>query len=103
MLINLLNNAIKYTLENTTLEVIAFKSNSDVIFQVKDNGIGISDRDKKNIFDSFYTKRKTSGDSRRGLGLGLFLCKSIIQSHNGNIIVMDNTPKGTIFQFTIPN
>lgn len=103
VLINLLNNAIKYTLENTTLEVIAFKCNSDIIFQVKDNGIGISDRDKKNIFDSFYTKRKTSGDSRRGLGLGLFLCKSIIQSHNGNIIVMDNAPKGTIFQFTIPN
>lgn len=103
VLINLLNNAIKYTSENSTLEVIAFKKNSDIVFQVKDSGIGILDKDKKYIFDSFYTKRKMNGDSRRGLGLGLFLCKSIIQSHNGNIKVMNNSPKGTIFQFTIPN
>lgn len=103
VLINLLNNAIKYTLENSLLEITVFKKNSDVVFQVKDSGVGILDRDKKNIFESFYTKRKTNGDSRRGLGLGLFLCKSIIQSHNGNITVMDNVPKGTIFQFTIPS
>lgn len=103
VLINLLNNAIKYTLENSLLEITVFKKNSNVVFQVKDSGVGILDRDKKNIFESFYTKRKTNGDSRRGLGLGLFLCKSIIQSHNGNITVMDNIPKGTIFQFTIPS
>lgn len=102
VLINLLNNAIKYTPKNSILEIIVFKKNSDIIFQVKDRGKGVSNSDKPFIFDSFYTKRKATGDSRRGLGLGLFLCKTIIQCHSGDIYVLDNDPNGSIFQFNIP-
>lgn len=102
VLINLLNNALKYSFQDKRIEIIAFKKNSNVIFQIKDNGVGILDKDKKNIFNSFHTKRKASGDNRRGLGLGLFLCKSIIQCHNGEIFVTDNIPQGSVFQFTIP-
>lgn len=102
VLINLLNNAIKYSSKNSILEIAIFKKNLDIIFQIKDNGIGVKDCDKLFIFNSFYTKRKTSGDNRRGLGLGLFLSKSIIECHGGDICVIDNIPQGSIFQFNIP-
>ncbi|MGL6065389.1 MAG: sensor histidine kinase [Fusobacteriaceae bacterium] len=103
VLINLLNNAIKYSEKNSNIQIIVIKKEASVLFRVEDTGIGIPDCDKKNIFDSFYTKKKTNGDSRRGFGLGLFLCKSIIQCHGGDIIVMDNNSKGTVFEFNIPN
>ena len=53
------------------------------------------------IFDMFYTGNKASSDARRGLGLGLALCKSIVQAHGGSIAVSDNTPHGAVFTFDL--
>ena len=72
-----------------------------VELDVSDNGPGIADESKGKIFDMFYTEAKT-GDSRRGLGLGLALCKSIVTAHGGEISVSDAEPHGAVFTFSLP-
>ena len=57
---------------------------------------------KEKVFDMFYTGGSRSSDSRRSLGLGLALCRSIITSHGGTISVSDNIPNGTVVSFTLP-
>ena len=69
--------------------------------EISDDGHGISDTAKEKLFDMFYTGETISADSRRGLGLGLSLCKSIIEAHGGTIYVRDNHPQGTVFGFTL--
>ena len=79
------------------------RKGNEAVVRIGDDGKGISDRDKKNIFDMFYTAGGNKGDSRRGLGLGLALCKIIVEAHGGRIAVMDNSPvRGTVFEFTLP-
>ena len=73
-----------------------------VITEISDNGPGISDQVKPRIFDMFYTANAKVADSRRSMGMGLALCKSIITAHGGKITVGDNTPTGTVFRFTLP-
>ena len=70
---------------------------------VADDGPGISDEEKERVFQMFYTGSNPIADSRRSLGLGLGLCKSIITAHGGEIHVADNRPKGTVFTFTVPS
>ena len=73
------------------------------IFLLRDGADGgISDEAKAHIFDMFYTVSNTSADSRRSLGLGLALCKSIVSAHGGEITVSDNKPHGAVFTFTLP-
>lgn len=72
------------------------------VVTVADNGDGISDESKEHIFDMFYTAATKIADSRRSLGLGLALCKSIITAHGGTISVEDNVPHGAVFTFTLP-
>ena len=73
-----------------------------VVISVSDHGTGISDEEKEKVFDMFYTGGSRSSDSRRSLGLGLALCRSIITSHGGTISVSDNIPNGTVVSFTLP-
>ena len=70
--------------------------------EIADDGGGIPDEAKEKLFQMFYTaQHKRGGDGRRGLGLGLSLCKSIITAHGGTITVRDNLPHGTVFSFTL--
>ena len=69
---------------------------------VKDNGPGVEEKDRPHIFDMFYSGKKTVADSSRSLGLGLALCKEIVQAHGGEIWYEENVPHGSIFRFTIP-
>jgi len=101
LIINIVNNAIVYTPVGSQIIIRAFRQNQWVIVEIADNGKGISDKDKQQIFDMFYTANNEIGDSRRGLGLGLSLCKSIINAHGGEIYVKDNQPHGTVFGFTL--
>ena len=101
VIINIVDNAIKYTPLGSTIEILVRKKEEFVIVDIKDNGNGISDVGKSNIFEMFYTEKNTSADSRRGLGLGLSLCKSIITAHGGTISVRDNEPQGSVFSFTL--
>ena len=100
--INLIDNAIKYTPEGSTIIISVTKNESKVIINVIDNGPGIKDKDKDRIFEMFYIGDNIIVDGRKSLGLGLSLCKSIINAHGCEIKVSDNKPTGTIFTFDLP-
>ena len=102
VIINLLDNAVKYTPEGTLIEIEAKKQDDKAILIVRDNGNGISDSNKVHIFDMFFTGDNKPVDNRRSLGLGLSLCKSIVEAHNGEITVSNNQPHGTVFTITLP-
>ena len=100
--INLIDNAIKYTPEGSTIIISVTKNESKVIINVIDNGPGIKVKDKDRIFEMFYIGDNIIADGRKSLGLGLSLCKSIINAHGCEIKVSDNKPTGTIFTFDLP-
>lgn len=102
VLINLVDNAIKYTPVGSTIAVSAARQGQWAVISVADDGDGIPDSAKARIFDMFYTVNSGVADSRRSMGLGLALCKSIVTAHGGEIAVADNTPHGTVFSFTLP-
>jgi two-component system sensor histidine kinase KdpD len=101
VLINIVDNAIKYTPSGSHITVSARRDNRMVLVEIADDGPGISDEVKVKLFDMFYTANNIRGDGRRGLGLGLYLCKSIIEAHGGKIYVKDSIPQGTVFCFTL--
>ncbi|MHA6532137.1 DUF4118 domain-containing protein [Paenibacillus sp. BAC0078] len=101
VLINIVDNAIKYTQYGSHITVSARREEDLVVVLVADDGPGVSDEAKAKLFDMFYTADNIRGDGRRGLGLGLALCKSIIIAHGGTIEVHDNFPQGTVFRFTL--
>lgn len=102
VIINIVDNAMKYTPSGGTILISTKREDTNVHIRIADNGIGIPDDKKPYIFDMFYTANETIADGGRSLGLGLALCKSIISAHGGTIKVLDNKPKGTIFDFTLP-
>ena len=102
VIINILDNAMKYTPTDSLVTVTTEKQNDKAVISIADNGAGIPDELKERVFDMFYTGAKKLADSRRSIGLGLALCKSIISVHNGEIFVKDNVPSGAIFTFTLP-
>ncbi|MBQ6383622.1 MAG: hypothetical protein IJJ42_08495 [Clostridia bacterium] len=99
---NLLDNAVKYAPPASHICVETSGTPESVLVRVADEGPGIPDDRKPRIFDLFYTGGKPSGDSRRGLGLGLALCQSIMKAHHGTITVRDNIPRGTVFELVFP-
>ena len=102
VLINIVDNAIKYSPDGSDVKILVEKNGEQVIVRVVDQGIGISDEMKSKVFDMFYSGANKVADSRRSLGLGLYLCKAIIHAHGGKITVSDNIPQGTVFSFTLP-
>ena len=102
VLINLINNAVKYTPENAGITIGAKPEGNMVVLWVEDEGPGIPEGDEEKVFELFYTGVKRSPDSRRGIGLGLALCRSIVQAHGGEIKVSNIQPHGARFEFTLP-
>lgn len=102
VLVNLIDNAIKYTPQGSTICIRGLKTGDKAQISVEDNGPGISDEMKPHIFEMFYTGKNTIADSHRSLGLGLALCHSIIEAHEGELTLKDNQPHGCIFAFTLP-
>ena len=102
VLINLIDNAIKYTEVGSEIEISAAENDNKIAITVADNGSGIADKIKPRVFDMFFTGAEKIADSRRSLGLGLALCKSIVNAHGGEITVTDNKPHGAVFTFTLP-
>ena len=102
VIINLVHNAIKYTPQGSNITLHAYQKEDMVTIEVYDDGAGIPDDKKEHIFDKFYRGNTKIVDSKRSLGLGLALCKSIVHSHGGEIHVMDRIPHGAMFYFTLP-
>ncbi len=97
---NIIENAIKYAPEESEISIDLQREENKVILQFRDQGEGISDKEKKKIFNRFYRIGNENTRSSKGTGLGLFLTKKIITQHKGQIIVKDNLPKGSIFEIT---
>ncbi|MBR2046157.1 MAG: DUF4118 domain-containing protein [Agathobacter sp.] len=102
VIINLVDNAIKYTPEGTEISIYVKKEKEWIIVEVSDTGEGIPDEEKERVFEMFYTGGNPIADSRRSIGLGLFLCKSIIEAHGGEMKLYNNLPHGSVFCFSLP-
>ncbi len=98
----LLDNAIKYTNENDSINITINKKNAEYDIIVSDTGIGISDETKNKMFERFYREDKTRSRERGGTGLGLSIAKTIVLQHKGKITGDHNLPKGTKIIVTLP-
>ena len=102
VLINLVNNAVKYTPPGSNIRITAIQQEKAAEICVSDDGPGIPDERKELVFKMFFTGSNLIGDSRRSLGLGLTLCQAIIHAHHNEMTLKDNLPHGCIFSFTLP-
>ena len=102
VLVNLVGNALKYTPPGSTIRLSARRTGDTATVSVADDGPGISPEEKEHVFDMFYVGGNAASDGRRSLGLGLALCKTIVNTHGGEIWVEDNSPHGSVFSFTLP-
>jgi len=102
ILSNLLENAIKYSDENSDTEVEISTENNALKLKVKDQGIGISESERYLIFDKFYRAGNELTRKTKGTGLGLFIVYELVHLNEGEIFVEANTPKGTIFTVNLP-
>ena len=102
VLVNLLDNAFRYTPEGTPVTVSAVRRGALAEVTVSDGGPGIPDDEKEKVFEKFYVGEPGGYAGRKGLGLGLALCRTIIKSYGGTIRVEDNVPTGASFIFTLP-
>ena len=102
VVVNLVDNAMKYAPKGTLIDVSVRRDGRRVVCEVGDAGPGIPDAEKAHVFEEFYTVRGISPvDGRRSLGLGLSLCKSIVEAHGGRIWVRNNKPQGSVFGFSL--
>ena len=103
VLTNLIDNAIHHTHENSNITVSYQKTESDIVFTVKDDGGGISEEHMTHIFEDYVMSSDfKKGDKMRGIGLGLSICKAIVEAHKGRIFVENNDQNGATFTFNIP-
>lgn len=101
-LINLLDNAAKHTPEKNEIKVTVCEDARFVHITVADRGCGIPEEDIPHVFRIFYTTSTKSPDTKRGVGLGLTICQSIVEAHGGEIRVRNRRNGGAAFSFTLP-
>lgn len=103
VLVNLLDNAVKHTQPGEEISVTVSKNNDFAVFTVADRGTGIPEQDLPHVFQMFYTTEGKGPDAKRGIGLGLAICESIVTAHGGIIRAQNRTDgKGAEFTFTLP-
>ncbi|GAC1389201.1 MAG: hypothetical protein NVS4B11_00920 [Ktedonobacteraceae bacterium] len=102
VLTNLIENAVRYTPSGSQIEISAIEQNGEILVSVADHGQGIPEEYKERIFDKFY---RVSGATQRGTtgtGLGLAVCRGLVEAHGGRIWAKNREGGGAIFQFTLP-
>jgi signal transduction histidine kinase len=102
VLSNLVENAIKYSSEESTVTVKSREEGSNVIIEVEDQGMGIPAEDLPNIFMKFYRSQNVKTSTIKGTGLGLYLAQYFTKLHNGEISVTSEPGKGSVFKVTLP-
>ncbi len=102
VMVNIIDNAVKYTPAGTEILISTEAQDDMVQICIADTGEGIPDEEKEKVFEKFYCGANPVADGRRSLGLGLYLCKAIVEAHGGSIWVEDNEPRGAVFEFTLP-
>ncbi len=102
VLYNLIDNAVKFSNDNSTIEVETTVKHEKVFVSVKDHGAGIPKESQKKIWERFYKTDSSRGKDKRGTGLGLAIVKEIIQTHGEHINVISTEGVGTEFTFSLP-
>ncbi len=102
VLINLIDNAVKHSHEDAPIEISARRDKAEIIMAVSDRGGGLTDEDKKHLFEKFYRGAISRSRGVEGAGLGLAICQAIIQLHHGRIWAQDRAGDGTEFLFSLP-
>jgi two-component system phosphate regulon sensor histidine kinase PhoR len=101
VMINLVDNAIKYTPTNGAVDVSFMKQDNAVMISVRDTGIGIAQEHLPRIFERFYRVDKERSREVGGTGLGLAIVKHIVEAHGSNVEVQSEVGKGSTFSFTL--
>ncbi|MDD6070354.1 MAG: DUF4118 domain-containing protein [Clostridiales bacterium] len=100
---NLLENAVKHTTPEQGIEVSVTYTDTDVVVSVKDEGEGIGEEDIPNLFQIFYTSKNRLADVKKGIGLGLTICETVVKAHGGSIKAHNRKDKkGAEFIFCLP-
>ncbi len=97
-IINLVENAEKYSTDNSETHIGLTERAKHIILRISDTGSGIPADQKEKVFEKFYRIENEETRKHRGTGLGLFIVKTVVELHNGKIFIKDNKPKGTIFE-----
>jgi two-component system sensor histidine kinase KdpD len=99
VLVNLLENAAKYAPPQTAIDLTAWYEGNEVVVEVADQGPGLVPGDEERVFDKFYRARPTVAG---GVGLGLAICRAIVEAHGGRIWAANRPGGGAAFRFTLP-
>ena len=102
VLINLLDNAIKHTKEDGIIKLRVYINDKFAVFEVEDNGEGIQKDIKDTLFERFVTAKEKVIDSKRGMGLGLSICRAFVKAHGGEISAANSVSGGAVFKFSLP-
>ena len=102
MFYNLIDNALSFSKEGSTIDIIATTTEGEAIIEIKDQGPGIPKENLGRIFERFYTYRPEEKSFGNNSGLGLSICKQIIKSLNGTIIANNRLEGGSVFTVTLP-
>lgn len=101
VLANLLENAIKYTPQSSPIDIFAYVENKMMLIEIADRGAGLKDEEKTLVFDKFY-RGSTAPKSQRGAGLGLAICRAVVEAHQGKIWEENRPDGGARFIFSLP-
>ena len=102
VLTNLMSNALKFTDDGGAIEISAWQSDGAVVVSVRDTGVGIAAEEQKDIFQMYGQLSGSERSPRRGSGIGLVICKKIIEAHGGRIWVESGLDRGSSFYFSLP-
>jgi signal transduction histidine kinase len=102
VLLNILNNAVKYSDERKEITVRAYAKGQEAVIEIEDKGIGIPEEDISKIFDKFYRADARAGYQSAGTGLGLTLAQQIVEAHKGRVDVKSVHGKGSVFSVVLP-
>ena len=99
---NLLSNSIKYTLGHSKIEIKLYKKDKNIVFKIKDGGVGIPHEQQYRVFEKFFRSDNIVKYQTDGTGLGLYIAKSIIEQMGGKIWFVSEEGLGSVFSFTLP-
>jgi two-component system, OmpR family, sensor histidine kinase KdpD len=102
VLVNLIDNALEYTPPSSPIEIAARASDGEVIVEVADRGPGLPPGTERRVFDKFFRAQPSEKQGRRGIGLGLAICRGIVEAHGGKISAANRPGGGAVFRFTLP-
>ena len=99
---NMIDNAIYYSKPATTIDIMLAKAGKNIVFSVKDTGIGVPESEKSGLFSKFFRASNARKKRPDGTGVGLFLARKVVLAHGGDIIFWSKETKGSIFGFRLP-